>query len=66
MINPPKSITKILPFLSQAYSKYYPPMYSKPSTTQEIENIIHELKARDACGYDEMCTQILNFRASLH
>jgi hypothetical protein len=27
--------------VSHAYSKFYLPMYSKPSTAQEIENIIH-------------------------
>jgi hypothetical protein len=34
-------------------------VYSKPPTTQEIENIIHSLKAMDSCGYDEISTQIL-------
>jgi hypothetical protein len=32
--------------LSQAFSKNFPSMYSKPPTTQGIENIIDSLKER--------------------
>jgi hypothetical protein len=45
--------------VSQACSKYYLPVYSKPSTAQEIENIIHSLEAKDSCGYDEISMQIM-------
>ena len=34
-------------------------MYSKPSTPHEIENIIHSLKEKDCCGYDEISMQIM-------
>jgi hypothetical protein len=40
--------------VSQGYSKYYLPMYNKPSTAQEIENVIHSRAAKDSCGYDEI------------
>jgi hypothetical protein len=45
--------------VSQAYSKYYLPMYSKSSTAREVENIIHSLEAKDSCGYDEISMQIM-------
>jgi hypothetical protein len=52
--------------VSQAYSKNYLFVYSKSSTAQEIENIIHSLKAKDSCGYDEISTQIMKLRKFIH
>ena len=49
----------IMSHLSQAYSKNYLPVYSKPSATQEIENIIHSLKTMNSCRYGEISTEIL-------
>lgn len=54
----------IMSHLSQAYSKNYLYVYSKPSATQEIENIIHSLKTMDSCRYDEISNQILELSLS--
>jgi hypothetical protein len=51
-------------FLSQAYSRNYPHMISKPSTRQEIENIISSLKTKDSFGYDEIPMRILKLSSS--
>jgi len=51
--------------LTQAYSKNYLPTCSTPSTAQEIENIIHSLKAKDSGGYQEIPTGILKLSSSL-
>jgi hypothetical protein len=34
-------------------------MISKPSTGQEIENIINSLKTKDSFGYDEISMRVL-------
>ena len=63
MIMPSTLIMTILCLVSQAYSKYYLPMYSKPSTAREIENIFHSLEGKDSCGYDEISMQIMKLRS---
>jgi hypothetical protein len=39
---------------------------SKPSTPQDIDNIIHSLKTMDSCEYDEISTQILKLSLSFY
>jgi hypothetical protein len=51
-------------FLSQAYSRNYPHRISKPSTRQEIENIISSLKTKNSFGYDEIPMRILKLCSS--
>jgi hypothetical protein len=51
-------------FLSQAYSRNYPHIISKPSTRQEIEKIISSLKTKESFGYDKIPMWILKLSCS--
>jgi len=62
--NYPTNDDIFMSLLTQAYSKNYPPIYSTPSTAQEIENIIHSLKAKDSGGYDKIPVWILKLCSS--
>jgi hypothetical protein len=46
-------------FMEQAFTKPYPSMECKCTTTKEIEQIIKSLKTKNSYGYDEISTKIL-------
>jgi Notch-like protein len=45
--------------MEQAFTKPYPSMEWKCTTTEEIEQIIRNLKTKNSYGYDEISTKIL-------
>jgi hypothetical protein len=45
--------------MEQAFTKPYPGMECKCTTTKEIERIIKSLKTKNSCGYNETSTKIL-------
>ena len=45
--------------MDQAFTKHYPSMECKCTTTKEIEQIIKCFKAKNSYGYDELSTKIL-------
>jgi len=47
------------PFMKQAFTKPYPSMECKCTTTKEIERIIKSLKTRNLYGYDDISTKVL-------
>ena len=46
--------------MDQAFTKHYPSMECKCTTTKEIEQIIKSLKAKHSYGYEKISTKILN------
>jgi hypothetical protein len=45
--------------MEQAFTKPYPNMESKCTTTEETEQSIKPIKAKNSYGYDEISTKIL-------
>jgi hypothetical protein len=45
--------------MEQAFTKPYPSMKCKYTTTNEIKRIIKSLKTKNSYGYDEISTKIL-------
>ena len=45
--------------MEQAFTKPYPSMEWKCTTTEEIERIVKSLKTKNSYGYDEISTKIL-------
>jgi hypothetical protein len=46
-------------FMEQAFTKTFPSMKCKYTTTNEIERIIKSLETKNSYGYDEISTKIL-------
>ena len=46
-------------FMEQAFTKPYPSMECKCTTTKETERIIKSLKTKNSYGYDEISTKVL-------
>jgi hypothetical protein len=46
-------------FKGQDFTKPYPSMECKCTTTKEVEQVIKSLKTKNSCGYDEISTKIL-------
>jgi hypothetical protein len=46
-------------FLTEAIPKNFPSINLMPTTANEIRSIIHSLKSKSLCGYDEISTTLL-------
>jgi hypothetical protein len=52
-----------LSYLLDAFNNSFPNVLLKPTTTQEIEDIIKSLKPKNTYGYDEISTNLLKIRS---
>jgi hypothetical protein len=52
--------------LLDAFNNWFPNLILKPTTTQEIEDIIKSLKPKNTYGYDEISTNLLKNKLYLY